>query len=77
MMCLRRRSIRILLRDINKGTDAQNSLRLEIFKAFREAGIEIPYAQYYVHLRDLDGGRAVIATALEARRREREPLAAE
>jgi small-conductance mechanosensitive channel len=50
----------------------QSELRLAIAKAFRDAGIEIPYRQHDIHLRDLDGVKQAFARALEARRREQE-----
>nr|PZN75973.1 MAG: hypothetical protein DIU57_17825 [Pseudomonadota bacterium] len=50
----------------------QTELRLAIAKAFREAGIEIPYQQHDIHLRDLDGVKQAFARAMEARRREQE-----
>ncbi|MCL4766703.1 MAG: DUF3772 domain-containing protein [Hyphomicrobiaceae bacterium] len=58
--------------DIGRRGAAQSELRVAIFKALREAGIEIPFPQHDVHLRDLDGVRQVFAQALEARRREKE-----
>jgi potassium-dependent mechanosensitive channel len=70
-------SLRVLLADINKGLEAQTQLRLDIFKSFRAEGIEIPYAQHDVHLRDLDGAREALSTALAARKREQEREAAE
>ena len=50
----------------------QTELRLAIAKSFREAGIEIPYLQHDIHLRDLDGVKHAFARAMEARRREQE-----
>ena len=50
--------VRVFLSDIAKRIVAQNSLRLEIFEAFREAGIEIPFPQQDVHIRTVTGGPA-------------------
>jgi hypothetical protein len=36
-------------------------------KAYKEAGIEIPFAQHDIHLRDLDGVRTLINRAVEER----------
>ncbi|MCU0838177.1 MAG: DUF3772 domain-containing protein [Rhodospirillales bacterium] len=42
------------LSDVEKRLTVSSELRFAIDKAFREAGIEIPYAQSDVHIRDLD-----------------------
>ncbi len=49
----------------NIGVDAgaANEVRLEILKRFRKEGIEIPFAQRDVHLRDLDRIEALIRQA--------------
>ena len=46
---------------------SRRDLRIAIMKAFKEAGIEIPYNQYDIHLRDLDGLRALINRTIEER----------
>lgn len=65
-------SLRAFVPDVILRLSVQTELRLAIAKAFREAGIEIPYAQHDVHLRDLDGVKQAFARAIEARRQERE-----
>ncbi len=55
--------------DVNKVGDARSDLRIRIFKAFREAGIEIPFPQRDIHLRDLDGLRAAMTRMAEERAR--------
>jgi small-conductance mechanosensitive channel len=49
----------------NIGVDAgaANEVRLEILKRFRKEGIEIPFAQRDIHLRDLDRIEALIRQA--------------
>jgi small-conductance mechanosensitive channel len=61
-------SLRATIDDPDKSLDVQSELRIAILKAFRAEGIEIPYAQHDVHLRDLDGLRALINRAAEQRR---------
>ncbi len=46
---------------------AETELRTRILKAFRGAGIEMPYAQYDIHLRDLDAVRAILNRVAEER----------
>lgn len=60
-------ALRIFLADVTKSLAAQTELRLAIHKAFAQAGIEIPFPQTDVHLRDLDGVKAMVAQALAAR----------
>lgn len=69
-------SIRGFIADVNSMLSAKTALRLGIAKALRENGIEIPFPQQDVHLRDLDGvremvGRAMAQRAEEARRKDR------
>ncbi|HKZ96177.1 MAG TPA: hypothetical protein VJ045_04275 [Hyphomicrobiaceae bacterium] len=54
-------SLRVAAGDITKRLLVATDLRMRIFKAFRAAGIELPFPQHDVHLRDLDAVRAVIA----------------
>ncbi len=58
--------------DVNQRGTAASNLRIAIAKAFREEGIEIPYPQHDIHLRDLDGVRQAFSRVLEARRQEQE-----
>lgn len=55
--------------DVTKAGTVQTELRMRILKAFRAAGIEMPYAQHDVHLRDLDLVRAIVAKLAEDRAR--------
>ncbi len=65
-------SLRAVVPDINSGLEARNSLRIAILKAFREAGIEIPYPQQDVHLHGADSATAALATAFQARKHEKD-----
>lgn len=53
--------------DVSRAGGVQSDLRIAIMKAFKEAGIEIPYNQHDIHLRDLDGVRTLINRAVEER----------
>jgi small-conductance mechanosensitive channel len=53
--------------DVSRAGGVQSDLRIAIMKAFKEAGIEIPYNQHDIHLRDLDGLRALLNRAIEER----------
>ena len=53
--------------DVSRAGGVQSDLRIAFMKAFKEAGIEIPYAQHDIHLRDLDGVRTLINRAVEER----------
>ncbi len=55
----------------NIGLDAgvANEVRLEILKRFRKEGIEIPFAQRDIHLRDLDRIEALIRPAASTSRK--------
>ena len=46
--------VRAILKDIEKRLMVASDLRFAIDQAFREQGIEIPFAQYDLHFRDLD-----------------------
>ncbi|MEZ5842159.1 MAG: DUF3772 domain-containing protein [Hyphomicrobiaceae bacterium] len=62
-------TVHAFIGDVSKGLDAQTELRTAIFKAFRKEGIEIPFPQADVHLRDLDAVRALVARLAEERLR--------
>ncbi|MEO1281770.1 MAG: DUF3772 domain-containing protein [Pseudomonadota bacterium] len=62
-------SLRVYLADINRGLSTQTVLRTEIFKGLKTAGIEIPYPQRDLHLRDLDGVKDMLARAAAERMR--------
>lgn len=60
---------------ITEGSNARavaSELRTRILKVLRQAGIEMPFAQHDIHLRDLDGVRAIIARLAEERAFERD-----
>ena len=59
--------LRVFLGDVMQSLRVQTELRVEILKAFRQAGIEIPYPQSDVHLRDLDGVKVLLAQILKSR----------
>lgn len=65
-------SLRAFVPDVNRKLSVSSDLRLAIAKAFRNEGIEIPFPQHDVHLRDLDALKQAVARALEVRRREKE-----
>ncbi len=46
--------IRVILRDVNWMLSATSDMNYEIVKAFREEGIEIPFAQRDVYIKNLD-----------------------
>jgi small-conductance mechanosensitive channel len=70
-------SLRVFIPDVTQALDVQTELRLAILKSFQIAGIEIPYAQHDVHLRDLDRLRQALALAFEPKRKEKEFEAAD
>jgi potassium-dependent mechanosensitive channel len=58
-------TLRISLADIDQAGGVQSDLRLSILKALRAAGIEIPFNQLDVTLRDLETMRRYLDEALE------------
>ena len=48
--------IRAFLNDISKGLSVRTELRFAIFKAFKEAGVEIPFPQQDVYIKSLPDG---------------------
>ncbi len=53
--------LRGFLRDVEQISRVASELRFAIDKAFREAGIEIPFLQTDIHLRDIDRLEAALA----------------
>lgn len=53
-------SLRGYVADVNTSLSAKTALRMAIHRAFKEEGIEIPYPQTDVHMRDLDGLRSAL-----------------
>jgi potassium-dependent mechanosensitive channel len=60
-------NLRISLPDIDKAAGVQSDLRVAIFKALGAAGIEIPFNQVDVNLRDLDGIKRYVSQYLQER----------
>jgi small-conductance mechanosensitive channel len=60
-------SLSAAVADVSRSGAAQTDLRTRILKAFRAAGIEMPYAQHDIHLRDLDAVRAILNRVAEER----------
>jgi small-conductance mechanosensitive channel len=65
-------SLSAVVPDVTKASSVQSDLRFRILKAFRAAGIEMPYPQHDVHLRDLDTVRALLMRFAEERAQKRE-----
>lgn len=53
--------------DVARAGPVESDLRVAILIEFRAAGIEIPFSQHDIHLRDLDGVRALINRLAEER----------
>jgi small-conductance mechanosensitive channel len=54
--------------DAERSSDVQSELRIAILNEFRAHGIEVPYAQHDIHLRDLEKLRAFLTRVAEERR---------
>lgn len=63
-------TVRAFISDVNKSTATATDLRLRIFKALQQAGIEIPFPQTDVHLRDLDLVKSIVGRLAEERARK-------
>jgi small-conductance mechanosensitive channel len=61
--------------DYNRRGAAMSDLRHRIVKAFRENGIEMPYAQHDIHLRDLDFVKTLVQRVQEVRAADASPSA--
>ncbi|MBL8566366.1 MAG: mechanosensitive ion channel family protein [Hyphomicrobiaceae bacterium] len=53
--------------DVSKTGAAATELRIAVFQALRQSGIEIPFPQTDVHLRDLDVVKTLVARVIEER----------
>jgi potassium efflux system protein len=53
--------------DVSRAANVQSDIRVAIMKEFKAAGIEIPYNQHDIRLRDLDGVRALLKRLAEER----------
>jgi potassium-dependent mechanosensitive channel len=53
--------------DVARAAPVQSDIRVAILREFRAAGIEIPFNQHDIHLRDLDGVRALVNRLAEER----------
>ena len=62
-------SVRIYVPDVNSSLSTQTEVRKAIVNKFRQQGIEIPFPQQDLHLRDLDGLKSALGRVLEERRR--------
>ncbi len=69
-------SVSGVVSDVGRGGGAQTDLRLRIVKAFRAAGIEMPFAQHDVHLRDLDFVKGLLSRLGEQRTAAAAPVQA-
>lgn len=62
-------ALRFQISDVTQSLDAQHEVRAAIFEAFKREAIAVPYNQIDVHMRDLDGIRAIVQRAIEERAR--------
>ncbi len=60
-------TLRCFVADVNYSLSAKTQLRLAIFDRFKELGIEIPFPQQDIHLRDLDGVKGFLTKMAEQR----------
>jgi small-conductance mechanosensitive channel len=60
-------NLRVSLPDVARAWGVQSDLRLAIFKALREAGIEIPFNQVDINLRDLETIKRFLSEVLDQR----------
>jgi small-conductance mechanosensitive channel len=57
--------LRFVVADLTRSLQVQSEVRIAILEAFRAEGIEIPFSQHDIHLRDLDAFRSVLARVAE------------
>ena len=58
----------LFVNNVNQGGTVKAELAFQILKAFREAGIEMPFPQQEVHLRSLEPFRGQVARAIDEHR---------
>jgi small-conductance mechanosensitive channel len=63
-------SLRFILSDINRSLDVQSEIRIAILQALRAEGIEIPYPQHDLHVRDVNGLARSLGDAKLSTRRD-------
>lgn len=63
-------SLRAYIADVNNRMTVSTELRMAIFKALKDANIEIPFPQQDIHLRDLDGVKGVMSQVIAERQRK-------
>ena len=56
------------IEDAARSLDVQSEVRIAILNEFRRQGIEVPYAQHDIHLRDLEKLRTFLMRVAEERR---------
>ena len=70
-------NLRITLPDVDRAGAVQSDLRVAILKAFRAAGIEIPYHTVDVNMRDLDTVKRYLVRMMEERAAQKAAAAAQ
>ena len=70
-------NLRITLADVDRAGNVQSDLRVAILKAFRAAGIEIPYHTVDVNMRDLDTVKRYLVRMMEERAAQKAAAAAQ
>lgn len=63
-------ALHTIIPDVSKGFATQTYLRTQILREFRAAGIEIPFNQTDVHLRDLDFLKPLLARVQDVQAKE-------
>lgn len=60
-------SLDVTIEDAERSLDVQSELRIAILNEFRAHGVEVPYAQHDIHLRDLEKLRTFLMRLAEER----------
>jgi potassium-dependent mechanosensitive channel len=66
----------VYLVEIKHHHQVRTEMRMAVWKAFREAGVEIPVNQHDIHLRDLDWIKSAVARQIASTRQTEEKAAA-